>query len=239
MRTAFVGDAHLSSTVGEPHRRLVRFLGRLQVDCLFVMGDLFEFLYGHPELRDGAAPVLDALEGLAAGGMRVTYLEGNHDFNITPLLCPAIDVWEGPGEVQLGPVRVHLAHGDQIQPGDPGYAMLRRLVRTRAFGRLADVVGPRQLKRLGERSAGASRDLELGRSRDWRPHKKRYVRRLTFQGVDLVMLGHSHRLIAERLGDGWVAQCGAFDERQQHAILEDGHLRLFSEGRVTWAGDVR
>ncbi len=237
-RTAFVGDAHLGSTVGVRHRQLVGFLEQLEVDHLFAMGDLFEFLYGHPQLRDGAAPVLDALDTLAAGGTSVTYLEGNHDFNMAPLLSPAVDVWKGPGEVQLGPLRVHLAHGDQVHPWDPGYAVLRRAVRTRAFGRLAERVGPRRLKRWGERSADASRELEMGRSRDWRPHKKRYVRRLTLGGVDVVVLGHSHKLIAERIGDGWVVQCGAFDERRQHALLVDRKLRLISEEKIVWEGEV-
>ncbi len=239
MRSVFLGDAHLTSPPGPRHEVLLAFLRHLEADRLFVVGDLVQFLVGTPGLRRGhAAAVLDRLEELARAGMAVTYLEGNHDFGLRGIIDPAVELWTGPGEVELDGLRVHVAHGDQVQFRDLGYALLRPTVRSRAFRLAVRLVGEARMEALGERGAAVSADLELGRGRSWRPQKKTYVRRLGVRGVDLVVLGHSHRLLTERVADARVVQVGAFDERAQHAVLEGHLLQLWSAGACVRSVDV-
>lgn len=233
MRSVFVGDAHLGHTPGPIHGRLVTFLDGIDADHLLVMGDLFDFLVGLGAEPPGhARAVLGALARAAGRGIAVAYVEGNHDFHLRPVLDPRIRVLAGPGDVELGGVRVHLAHGDEIQRRDPGYAVLRPLVRSAPVILAGRLAGTRLVHRLGRGSAETSRSLRAGRSRNWRAEKLRYVRRLAERGADLVVLGHSHQLFTEPVGPGRVLQVGRFDHRDQHAVLVDRRLQLREGERV-------
>jgi UDP-2,3-diacylglucosamine pyrophosphatase LpxH len=239
VRSVFLGDSHLTSPPGPRHAVVLELLRNLDADRLFVVGDLVQFLIGTPGLRRShAAAVLDRLEQLARQGVMVTYLEGNHDFGLRPILDPAIEVWTGPGEVQCDGLRVHVAHGDQVQFQDLGYALLRPTVRSRAFRWVLRLAGEGRMQAVGERGARVSADLGLGRGRSWRPQKKAYVRRLGVHGVDLVVLGHSHRLATERIGDARVVQTGACDERAQHVVVDGHQLQLWSGGQCLRSVDV-
>jgi UDP-2,3-diacylglucosamine hydrolase len=239
MRTVLLGDAHLTPAKPEVHRRVVRFLRHLEADRLFILGDLFDFLVGLADTpRGDNAEVLDALLSVARRGVRVTYLEGNHDFHLAPLLAPDVEIWPGPGDARLGPLEVHLAHGDEIQRRDLGYALLRPAIRTDLFAAAVKLVGPHVVHTLGRRTAQTSRDLRAGRSRDWRAEKLRYVKRQVSRGADLVVLGHSHQLFHEPVGEGWVAQVGRFDRRDQHVVIEGRRLQLREGDRVMAEGRV-
>ncbi len=239
MRTVLLGDAHLTPSKPEAHDRAVRFIDRIEADRLFVMGDLFDFLVGLADTPTGhAAAVLDALHAVARRGIHVTYLEGNHDFHLAPLLGPDIEVWPDPGDARLGPLRVHLAHGDEIQRRDLGYALLRPAVRTDTFAAAVRLVGPRVVHTLGRRSAQTSRNMRAGRSRNWRAEKLRYVKRQVSRGTDLVVLGHSHQLFHEPVGEGWVVQVGRFDQRDQHVVIEGTRVQLKEGDRVMVEGEV-
>ena len=233
MRTLFLGDAHLRPPAGPIHDRLVAFLDAVDADRLIVMGDLFDFLVGlGRKPASYAAAVLDALGRLARRGVVVTYLEGNHDFHLRPVLDPRVEVWAGPVDLPLGELRVHLAHGDEIQRRDLGYALLRPAVRSRPAIFAGRALGTTLVHRLGHGSARTSRDLRAGRSRDWRAEKLRYARRMAGRGTDLVVLGHSHQLFTERVATTRVLQVGRFDVRDQHALLDGRRLELREGVRV-------
>jgi UDP-2,3-diacylglucosamine hydrolase len=239
MRTVLLGDAHLTPSMPDVHARVVRFLRRLEADRLFIMGDLFDFLVGLADTPTGhAAEVLDALHAVARRGVQVTYLEGNHDFHLAPLLAPDVEIWPGPGDAQLGPLTVHLAHGDEVQRRDLGYALLRPAIRTEAFAAAVKLLGPRAVHTLGRRSAQTSRDLRAGRSRNWRAEKLRYALRQVSRGADLVVLGHSHQLFHEAVGEGWAVQVGRFDRRDQHVVIEGRRIQLREGDRVMVEGRV-
>ncbi len=239
MRSVFLGDAHLTPPVGEGHARLTRFLERSDADRLFLMGDLFEFVVGVPGGPAGhAEEILRVLDERAAAGLRVIYLEGNHDFGIAHLVSPSVEVWTGPGAAEQAGLALHLAHGDQVQTRDLGYRALRRLERSSPFLRLVQAVGPDQLQRTGERLAGASRGLKAGRRRSWRQAKLRYVEGRTEEGAGLVVLGHSHQLLGGPVGRGHAVQVGCFDEREQHAVLDGRRLELVSEREIVARVDL-
>ncbi len=233
MRSVFLGDAHLAPPAGPAHRALIDFVAAVEADSLYLMGDLFEVLAFLPGLRDGhAGGVLEALERRARRGTHVVYVEGNHDFAVRPLIDPVVEVRPGPSDDDLGGVRVHVAHGDEVQRLDAGYALARPLLRSRAAHLAARVAGARGLERLGDWAAGASRELRGEHDPGWRPEKLRYVRRRAAEGADLVVLGHSHQLLAEPVAGAWVAQVGCFDERKQHVALDGRQLELWDRGII-------
>lgn len=231
MRSVFLGDAHLAPPAGPRHWALFEFIEGVEADSLFLMGDLFEVLAYLPALRHGhAGPVIEALERRARGGTHVVYIEGNHDFAVRPILDPVVEVRRGPSEDRLDGLRVHIAHGDEVQRLDAGYALARPLLRSRPAAVAARLVGARALERLGDLAAGASREWRGEADRGWRSEKLRYVRRRAAEGVDLVVLGHSHRLLTEPVAGAQVVQVGCFDEREQYVVLEGPTLEL-------WEGD--
>ncbi len=239
MRTVFLGDAHLLPPAGPGHDDLVAFIDALCADRLFVMGDLFDFLYGVPGMDPGPARgVLDALGRLAARDVAVTYVEGNHDFHLAPVLPAAVEPWPGPGDTDLGGVRAHVAHGDEIQRRDLGYALLRPLVRTEPVAVAMRLAGPGRLHRLGRLSARTSRGMRAGRSRNWRAEKLRYVRQQASRGRELVVLGHSHQLFFEPVGEALCVQVGRFDVRRQHVVLEGRTVQLREGDRVVVEGGI-
>jgi len=239
VRSVFVGDAHLRPPEGEQHARLARFLDGVEADHVYLMGDLFDFLFGVPRMDPGhAAGVLAAVERLVDRRVAVTYLEGNHDFHLAPLLDGRVERWEGPGDAQLGELRVHLAHGDEIQRRDLGYALLRPTLRSEPFAALVRLVGPGMLVRAGQLSARTSRDMRAGRARNWRPEKVRYARHQSARGVDLVLLGHSHQLFFERIATTTVVQVGRFDVRDQHVVLDGRRLELKEGDRVVMETEI-
>jgi UDP-2,3-diacylglucosamine hydrolase len=239
VRSVFLGDAHLRPDAGQGHRDLVGFLDELVADQLFVMGDLFDFLYGVKGMDPGpVAGVLAALGRLAASGTPVAYLEGNHDFHLGPVLPVGVEPWPGPRDVDLGPVAAHVAHGDEIQRRDLGYALLRPLVRTEPVAAAIRVLGPSRLHRIGRLSAKTSRHMRAGRSRNWRAEKLRYVRQQAARGRQLVILGHSHQLFFEPVGEALCVQVGRFDVRRQHVVLDGRRVELREGDRVVVEAEI-
>ena len=85
MRTVFIADAHLNHPDDANYRQLLAFINTLrgQVDTLCILGDLFDFRVGLPNLAfPEHEPLLEALATVQRGGARLIYLEGNHDFRL-------------------------------------------------------------------------------------------------------------------------------------------------------------
>lgn len=83
----FIADAHEN----EQRQGFLDFLhalfnGQIQTPQLILMGDIFEIFVGQVRpTHDFAAPYVNLLESIAARGVEVLYVEGNHDFNLAKM----------------------------------------------------------------------------------------------------------------------------------------------------------
>jgi len=134
---ALLGDAHLRE--GDPEvAAFVRFLDELpgRASLLAILGDLFAAWLGRADLvRPHHEQVVAALRRLRERGVRVLYVEGNHDFFLRRLYDgdPFEIIAPEFLEIDHGGRRLHLAHGDLMNRHDRQYRAWRRLSKSVPF----------------------------------------------------------------------------------------------------------
>jgi len=129
----FIADAHY------PHHGK-NFLTLLQAiqnqnikpPQLFLMGDIFDLLFGHNEyIKTFSEEAIARLQEISKT-LEIIYLEGNHDFCLKELF-PNIKVYgreEQPIHFQLNKQDVFLSHGDKYETGF-GYDLYSKILRNR------------------------------------------------------------------------------------------------------------
>ena len=131
----FVADAHYPHH-GDEFLRLLTALeeGRIETPQLFLMGDIFDLLFGcGTYVQNFSSEAVAKLQRLS-GKMEIHYLEGNHDFCLKSIF-PRINVYsrrEQPVRMKMGGKSVALAHGDLYDTGW-GYGLYSFLLRQCGF----------------------------------------------------------------------------------------------------------
>lgn len=234
MRKIFIADAHLKDPRDENYRRLEAFLHQIsgEIDTLFILGDLFDLWIGADTLiLPSCRPIIATLKRLSRSGVRVVWLEGNHDFHLAPLIPREVgaEVFPGPVEMVIDGVRCHLCHGDQINPHDRGYRILRRLLRSgpvRLLPRILPTPVTLGIARLLDRHCSAER---RNASRfDPVPLIRRYADERFREGVDVVVTGHFHLPFMEERGGKRIVSVGDWIGEYSYASLEGGAWELVS-----------
>lgn len=194
----FISDAHLSEKDRFRQERLIAFLeqNRRGLSCLVILGDLFEFWFGFPGYIDPAyRPICETLHSLARKGVRLIYLEGNHDFFMGPYFQDVLgcEVYPRSHLLELAGQKVFLSHGDGVAPGDVGYRLFRRMLKNRLVYALIRKLGPVRAEKL----------KAFLYHREWmhRPtfpsetkgmFGEEFAMEQFGRGADVVVLGHSH-----------------------------------------------
>lgn len=131
----FISDVHLGlgspAAEREKQRRLLGFLDHASRDAthLFILGDLFDaWIEYRTVIPRGFHRVLAKLHDIADRGVDVHFLVGNHDFWVRDFF-PAemgIKTHKEAFDVELDGTRIHMHHGDGLDPRDHGYALLKK-----------------------------------------------------------------------------------------------------------------
>jgi UDP-2,3-diacylglucosamine pyrophosphatase LpxH len=172
---------------------------------------------------------------LRARGGRVDYVVGNHDFRLGPRLRSLCDHVGGPLELELGGLRLLLAHGDEADRSW-GYRLTRALLRSEAFDRSVLALGEARARSLLAHLAGASRHRPaspgplVDAQRAWAAPRLR-------AGVQAVLMGHIHVLELAPLGGGCVVHTGDWASRRSWCWIGEGELGLMEgpEELARWA----
>ena len=242
VRTVFVSDVHLGSR-GCRADELLGFLGCVEMDYLFLVGDIVDFWslrrgFYWPEQHN---EVLRTVLGLARNGTRVIYVPGNHDEDLREF-CGSVF-----GNLEIRRRFVHetaagetllVTHGDEFDTavhwspwltrlGAHAYDFTLRLNRyVNAARRLAGFPYWSLASWLKQRVGNAMQYIES--------FERAAAQAARRSGVDGIVCGHIHRAGIRELdgvrycNDGdWVESCTA--------LVEDmnGRLALWS------AADVR
>jgi len=226
MRALALSDAHITGAPDDPAQAaLVALLGRVELDALYLLGDLFHAGWAWPGgLRPGYAPTLRALDRLISRGVRVVFVPGNHDFGVVPALrAQGVEV-QPALHLQVGGRRLLLAHGDEADRS-PGYRLLSAALRGSAFGALMQVVGPARGDALLDRLAGASQAHPAVPSR-LIAAQAAWAQAQIDGGVDLVALGHSHHIERRALRGGHLLCLGDWVRQRCELWIEGATLRL-------------
>lgn len=194
MDIVFVADAHLKGLEDPNQQRLVKFLDTLPaVDALVILGDLFDFWTGFNEVvYYHYLPTCDALRRLKEKGLKIVYLEGNHDFSMGSFFTSVLGaaVYPDTFELNCDGRRMLLAHGDTISM-TPGYFLWRSFLRSKTFRIITRIVTPGLVWKvagfLSRKSRGYSKKGDMIEER-----LREFARGELHKGMDAVILAHSH-----------------------------------------------
>jgi UDP-2,3-diacylglucosamine hydrolase len=193
----FLSDAHFNGENRDNQERLIRFLEveRGNLATLVFLGDLFEFWFGFEgHVYEEYLPILQQLKSLSRGGVRIKYIEGNHDFCLGSYFEEdlGVEVYTDEMEELLGDKRVYIAHGDRVNPRDYGYPLFRRILKNQLSYEVIRWGGPVLSMRIAKWLSAKSRR----RSRELVPNDiplfKEFAMKKFREGIDVVILGHSH-----------------------------------------------
>jgi len=233
MRTIFLADAHLRAPEDHNYRLLLRFLEELQgtTDTLCILGDLFDFRIGLPQLPfDEHEPIIAALSRLRDAGTRLIYLEGNHDFQLGPRFAERIgaELHVGPVVVELQGKQVLLCHGDLVNRADWRYRLLYHMVRSRALlwsGRWLPANVIQRIRQCLQRSSSGRYEDNTTRW-NYRRIISNYASRIRSQEIDAVVLGHFHLPLLEQDDNFTLLAVGDWIDQFSYGELRDGRFFL-------------
>jgi UDP-2,3-diacylglucosamine hydrolase len=194
----FVGDAHFAREDKGHTEHFSAFIKKNlhTLDTLVIMGDLFDFWFGFrhlSSLKREYSDILDLLEDLRITGVKVIYLEGNHDFSLGSYMRErlGIKVYDKSAEMELGGKRIYLAHGDRIAP-TLGHWALSRLLRNRVTYQMISRLGPRLVMPIARGWSARSRGKNMERSPVVIARLRSFAQRKLKEGFDAVILAHTH-----------------------------------------------
>ena len=193
----FLSDAHFTGENRDNQDRLIRFLEEEgeNLSTLVLLGDLFEFWFGFEGyVYREYVPILEQLKSLSHRGVRIKYVEGNHDFCLGPFFEKELraEVYAEEMEETLGGKRVYIAHGDRVNPRDYEYRLFRRALKNRFSYAVMRWAGPALSMKVAKRLSARSRRKNHCRSSSHIPISRVFAMNKFREGIDVVILGHSH-----------------------------------------------
>jgi len=171
---------------------------------LVILGDLFEFFFGFKDsssTRETFAfpdylPVLKKLLSLYRLGIRIKYVEGNHDFSLHSFFSEQFDmkveVHPDGCEERLEGRKAFIAHGDLSNPKQWTYRIFRRILKNRWSYHLIHFAGPRISMRIARKLSNRSYEKYHNDVSSPSPAFKAFARQKFLEGFEIVILGHSH-----------------------------------------------
>ena len=235
MRKIFIADAHLKRPEDDNYRTLIRFLETLpaDTDTLYLMGDIFEFWIGNPvPVYSHYREIIDCLKDVRGRGVRIVYFEGNHDFHLGRFFEEKLqaEVHEAGAVLNIGPKRVYLCHGDQINRADYRYRAFRLLLHNPVVRALVPLFS----RRIADHAAATlSRrsSKQHGRRRkrwDYRAILDTFAGERFASGCDAVITGHYHLPVYRNEPGRLFISLGDWITQYSYAQWLDGEFTLES-----------
>lgn len=228
MKTVFVADSHLKGLDDPCQASVVGFIDGLSgIDTFIILGDFFENWPGENRVAlEQYQPVLSSLVRLKERGVKLVYVEGNHDFHIGRFFTQTLgaEVRTEVYEAAIDGRRIYAAHGDTISM-TLSYRLWRWFLRSSVAGFIIRAMGPERAWRLGlEMSSGSRRYSNNGKEVD--AAIMRFAKAKIDAGIDAVVSAHSHQSGVHKIGNGVYANPGSLRDAMNHLILEDGVFRI-------------
>ncbi len=226
-------DLHILRPDDERGVRLLDVLGRIEpgkTEALVLNGDVFDFCFGESRFYQEKFRVLGAaLSKLAAAGVRVVFIEGNHEFHMRGIGWAGVEfvtVKDFSITLKSG-VTVKITHGDLIKD-DPWYRRFRAIVKSRFFAFFASLVPGRWLDAWTMRFAKTSRAKDQYRQLDHGTILAAFDRWLAGGArADHGVIGHFHVPYAEKRpqGDGGLMLSVESWDRPNLLVYDEGAFR--------------
>ena len=237
LAAVFVSDVHLKGVDDARTRPFADFLRSWvgKTETLVLLGDIFDFYYGFKSVVYWQhLPALAAIDELVRDGIRVIFVEGNHEFRIAEAFRGAfgIETFESEGTIDVRGKKILLCHGDLANPKDRGYRLLHWAMRNPLIAAMCGMVPPSVAQRMGKLASDGSRAYANGRGERLTALFREKARASIAAGCDAAIFGHSHHPVLETIESGGrtgtFANCGDWVEHFTHLTF-DG--TTFVQGR--------
>ncbi len=135
----FASDFHLGIPTREAslqrERRLCRWMDKIREDAamLYLVGDLFDVWFEYKNvIPKGHTRFMGKLAELRDAGLPIEAFTGNHDLWMRGYFEEelGIPVHHGPIRREYNGRKFLIAHGDGLGPGDHGYKLLKKVLRS-------------------------------------------------------------------------------------------------------------
>jgi UDP-2,3-diacylglucosamine hydrolase len=207
MSLVAVSDLHIWGSEDPLYHSLVSLvLERVHPDDTLVLaGDIFDVFVGNKAIFvQEYSRFIDALKTSSAKGIKVHYIEGNHDFLLKSVFanCPGVQVHTESVDLQIDEKKFFFAHGDLANHRDYGYRFLRAFLRSLFLRAVVVLVPGWFVKMVGERSSKYSRtltprnpsELPIERRERLRAAYRSFAASKMVEGFDFIVMGHCHDL---------------------------------------------
>lgn len=233
-KSAFISDLHLG-TRGCRAERLLEFLNRLNVEQLFLVGDIvdLERMQQVVHWPESHTAVVQRVFAMAAAGVRVTYIPGNHDARIRALAGSnflGIDIRLNTIHTTASGKRLLVTHGDQFD-AELRIGSLKEKIGSAAYQWLLSVdAGVNKVRvRFGydKVSIASAMKMRIKSAQQYiQQYEQTAVRHAHKRGLDGIVCGHIHKPEIFDVGgvsyfnDGdWVEHCSALLEDQSGNLI--------------------
>lgn len=242
--SVIVSDLHLGAVPDTVQRDFLSFLEHWSgaAETLLINGDLFDFWCEFKTVVPSQHfHTLRALADLRESGVRLILIGGNHDAWGGSFLREKIgfELADGPIELEMAGHRALVAHGDGIGPGDLGYKMLKRVIRSRPFSGFMRWIHPDLAWGIANR---------VSRTSDRAEHSVQRARKTAAilegeaiqllnerRDLDLVVFGHSHTPALKTVGDGrFYVNSGDWIEHRTYTVISEAGVE-----QLEWRGGAK
>lgn len=202
-----VSDLHIWGPEDPLYRSLLSLLKEKAQpgDTVVLAGDVFDLFVGNKKLfLERFSEFFSALRACGERGVRLHYIEGNHDFHLRGAFAgiPGFQVHSHHVALELGEKRFFVAHGDTVDRSDYGYRALRVFFRSPVMKALVYALPGSWLDKIGKESSRKSRgakpllpvELPIDRIERLRRIYRNFAVERMSEGYDFVVLGHCHDL---------------------------------------------
>lgn len=195
-------DVHLREADDDRSKLLLDVLSRLGpgVECLVLNGDIFDFCLGDSRYFQNKFRAIGvALADVAARGIRVVFVEGNHEFHMESVGWPGVEIiqtFDLTITVKSGE-SFRITHGDLLTR-DPLYRAFRGLVKSRLARFCASFIPGSWLDAYALKHAKVSRAQDKYRRLDHQRILGAFSRWLSSVDADHGIIGHFHIPYAEK-----------------------------------------
>lgn len=135
----FASDFHLGipdrATSIEREKRICHWLDEIKHDAalLYLVGDIFDTWFEYRiVIPRGYTRFLGKLAELSDNGLRIEVFTGNHDLWMLDYFTKELNipVHHHPITLEINGKKLFIGHGDGLGPGDHGYKVLKKVLRS-------------------------------------------------------------------------------------------------------------
>lgn len=238
MKIATISDIHIKYPGDEGQALLLKFLQHplvQQADYVALLGDIFDLMCGpHAIYLEQFASIFQALDSLLERGIKIIYIEGNHDLHLKKLFqkkWPQGGILITQAEMILNDqeTRYYLSHGDDHEVDNPSYQKYKRIIFSAPLRLVANYLLPYKLLEYVGRKAS-----QKSRKKGSKQFNEQLVKSRFRQGVeinnpaaDFIIGGHSHVRDEFTLSSGAIYLNNGYALRERVFIYLDGKDHRF------------